>query len=82
MNPEFRDHNYYGQILWRDHIRVSSKFDTAACNGLNIQKKTVDNHILLEHLAKNGPVIVLTNGYLLHCDLCKSKDSECLDDLR
>ncbi|XP_055308583.1 protein GUCD1-like isoform X2 [Sitodiplosis mosellana] len=55
VNPTFRNHDYYGPILWKDHIR---------------------------HLAENGPVIVLTNGYLLHCDLCKTKESECLEEFR
>lgn len=82
VNPNFRDHHYYGPILWQDHIRVSSKFDSAASDGLNIQKRAVDNRELLEHLAKSGPVIVLTNGYLLHCDLCKPREMECLDELR
>ena len=82
VNPTFRNHNYYATTLYKDHIRVSNKFDLAACNGLNIQKRTVDNRILLEHLAKNGPLIVLTNGNLLHCDLCESKESECLEEFR
>lgn len=43
-------------------MRVSSKFESAACDGLNIQKKMVENRVLLEHLAHFGPVIVLTNG--------------------
>lgn len=74
--------NYYATTLYKDHIRVSNKFDLAACNGLNIQKRTVDNRNLLEHLSKNGPVIVLTNGNLLHCELCKTKESECLEEFR
>lgn len=82
VNPNFRNHDYYGPILWKDHIRVSNKFYSAACDDLNIQKRTVDNKILLEHLANKGPIIVLTNGYLLHCDLCKTKESECLEDFR
>lgn len=82
VNPEFRDHDYYGPILWKDHIRVSNKFDSAARDGLSIQKRTVENRILLEHLAKKGPVIALTNGYLLHCDICSTKESECLEEFR
>lgn len=82
VNPDFRSHDYYGPILWRDHVRVSTKFDSAACKGLTIQKKTVDNQAILEHLAKYGPVIVLTNGYLLHCDLCHFAHPKCLDKLR
>lgn len=86
VNPEFRSHDYYGPILWKDHIRVSNKFDTAACDGLSIQKRTVDNRLLLDHLAKNGPIIALTNGELLHCDLCssacRSKGAECLGEIR
>lgn len=82
VNPDFRNHDYYGPILWKDHIRVSKKFDKASCKGMNIQKRTVDNRVILEHLAKNGPIIALTNGYLLHCDLCQSKESECLQEIR
>ncbi|XP_031633682.1 protein GUCD1 isoform X2 [Contarinia nasturtii] len=82
VNPDFRNNDYYGAILWIDHIRVSSKFDKASCNGLKIQKRTIDNKALLEHLAKKGPVIALTNGYLLHCDLCQTKESECLQEIR
>lgn len=82
VNPEFRSHDYYGAILWRDHVRVSAKFDTAASDGLKIEKKAVANHVLLEQLSRHGPVIVLTNGYLLHCDLCKSTDSPFIDEVR
>lgn len=82
VNPSFRSHNYYGAILWRDHVRVSTKFDSAVSDGLTIQKKTVDNRVLLEHLAYQGPVIVLTNGYLLHCDLCHSTNSPFTDEVK
>lgn len=78
VNPKFRDSSYYGAILWKDHIRVSEKFASAATNGLTIQQKTVDNRKLLEHLAKHGPIIVLTNNFLLNCDLCHSSGCDFL----
>lgn len=82
VNPTFRDHDYYGPILWQDHVRVSEKFSSAAKNGLTIQRKTVDNMKILRHLAFNGPIIVLTNGQLLHCDQCHPKDSPIIVDLK
>lgn len=82
VNPEFRNHSYYGPILWKDHSRVSSKFDTAASKGIVIEKKTVSNETLLEHLGAHGPIIVLTDGNKLYCDLCGMRNCKPLLDLR
>lgn len=82
MNPSFSSHDYYESTLCIDHKRVNSKFDEASTKGWDIQKRTVDNQTLLEHLAKHGPLIVLTNSNLLQCDICKTKHSEVLDCLR
>lgn len=75
VNPDFRNHDYYGPILWRDHVRVSEKFASAEKNGLTVQRKTVDIAQILRHLAFKGPIIALTNGQLLHCTLCQSKNA-------
>lgn len=82
VNPTFRNHKYYGEILWRDHVRVSTKFDLATSAGLLIQRKTVGNRVLLDHISRHGPIIVLTNGYLLHCDLCHASNSKFVNEFR
>lgn len=70
INPNFRDNQYFGPILWTDHVRVSEKFASAAEKGITIHKKAVDNMELLRHLAFNGPIIALVNNNLLHCEYC------------
>lgn len=82
VNPEYQNHDYYESIFWRDSVRVNKIFASATDDGLVIQKKSVDNQAIIEHIALHGPVIVLTNGYLLHCDVCQSEHSDFLNDFR
>lgn len=78
INPKFRDTQYFGPILWHDHVRVSEKFASATEKGITIHKKAVNNVDLLTHLAFNGPIIALINNYLLHCEHCHGEKAGAL----
>lgn len=72
VNPNHARNGYYDRILNVDSERVSEKFEKAQSMGIVIEQKTANNRLLLDHLAKNGPIILLTNSALLNCDLCKT----------
>lgn len=72
INPSYRSHSYYDKIINKDSVRVYRKFQTAQRDGLHIEKQTcISNEYLMWHLAKHGPIILLTNAALLSCTVCK-----------
>lgn len=72
INPNHEHNGYYDRILDKDTERVLDKFDKAKSMGIVIEQRTANNRFLIEHLAKHGPIILLTNSGLLNCDSCKS----------
>lgn len=72
INPNHERNGYYDRILYKDSDRVLEKFAKAKSHGITIEQKTANNRLLIEHLAKYGPIIVLTNSGLLNCDSCKT----------
>lgn len=72
INPDHISHRYYTSVLTRDYERITTRFATATKNGVIVQRKSVQTEELLEHLAKYGPIIALTNANLLQCEICDS----------
>lgn len=72
INPNHEHNGYYDRILDKDSERVLEKFNNAESMGIVIEQKTANNRLLIDHLAKYGPIIVLTNSGLLNCDSCKT----------
>lgn len=72
INPEYDTHSYYDRIISIDEKRVNQRFADARNYQIDVEKRTVNNKCLVDHLANHGPIIVLTNGSLLTCDLCKA----------
>lgn len=72
INPEHISHRYYTNVLTRDYERITTRFEAAAKNGLIVERKSVETAELLEHLAKYGPIIALTNANQLQCEVCDS----------
>lgn len=72
INPNHEHNGYYDRILDKDSDRIEEKFDNAKAMGIIIEQKTANNRLLIEHLAKHGPIILLTNSGLLNCDSCKT----------
>lgn len=72
VNPNHEQNGYYEKILDKDSERVTEKFNNAKALGIEIEQKTANNRVLIDHLAYDGPIIVLTNSGLLNCDLCKA----------
>ncbi|CAD7088415.1 unnamed protein product [Hermetia illucens] len=71
VNPDYRGHSYYDKIISKDEERVNKKFEIAIKDGMDIEKRTISIDALIQHMALNGPVIILTNAALLYCDMCK-----------
>lgn len=63
---------FKGFFTLQDETRVNEKFENASRIGIPIEIKSVQTSFLIEHLANHGPIIMLTNASLLHCDLCKA----------
>lgn len=72
INPNHERNGYYDKILNKDSERVREKFDKAKSMGITIEQKTANNRLLIDHLAKHGPIILLINSGLLNCDSCKT----------
>lgn len=70
-NPSHVGKEYY-KCFNADETRVNEKFENSSSNGIPIEIKSVQTSFLIEHLANHGPIIMLTNASLLHCDLCKA----------
>lgn len=72
INPDYNKYSHYNRILEKDEIRILTKFEKAAENGISIQKRSLSNEFLMRHLSNWGPIILLTNASLLTCDICKT----------
>lgn len=71
VDPNYNQHSYYTKIIDKDEKRIEKKFSEAKTHGLYVEQRTVEMLELLEHMAKHGPVILLTNASLLTCEVCK-----------
>ncbi|EDX01360.1 protein GUCD1 isoform X1 [Drosophila yakuba] len=71
IDPNYAQHTYYSKIIDKDERRVTRKFKDARAHGLRVEQRTVDMEVILRHLARHGPVILLTNASLLTCEVCK-----------
>jgi hypothetical protein len=55
----------------QDEQRVTKRFLEAAERGIMVRKASLTYEDLVRHLSESGPIILLTNASLLHCDICK-----------
>ena len=75
VDPGYAKEAFYDKVLAKDNARVNDRFSAAAENGMVILEKSVTLDDILEHLEKNGPVIILTNANLLTCSQCSNYSS-------
>ncbi|KAK3908634.1 Protein GUCD1 [Frankliniella fusca] len=75
VHPDYVNQNFYDKILLKDEVRVNKKFAQAANRGVSIRKRSLSDVDLQHHLSECGPVILLTNANLLHCQVCNSSRS-------
>ena len=75
VDPGYAKEAFYDKVLAKDNARVNDRFSAAAENGMVILEKSVTLDDILEHLEKNGPVIILTNANLLTCSQCSNFSS-------
>lgn len=61
----------YKELVGKNKHRITKRFQEAESNGISLDKRTVDFGAFVRHLAHEGPIILLTNVHLLHCDICK-----------
>jgi hypothetical protein len=47
------------------------RFKSADVAGVKVEKKSIPLPQLLMHVQNHGPAIILTNGSLLQCEVCK-----------
>lgn len=78
INPDHISHRYYTSVLTRDYERITTRFATATSNGIIVERRSIETNELLKHLAKNGPIIALTNANLLQCEICESSSRNIL----
>lgn len=71
IDPSYRGHSFYDKILQKDKERVTKRFLEAAEKGVMVRKASLSCQDLVRHLSKSGPIILLTDASLLHCDICK-----------
>ncbi|KDR18509.1 protein GUCD1 [Zootermopsis nevadensis] len=71
IHPGYRGQSFYNKILQKDEERVTKRFLEAAERGILVRKASLTCEDLVHHLSESGPVILLTNASLLHCDICK-----------
>jgi hypothetical protein len=57
--------------MLQDKERVTKRFLEAAEKGIVARKASLSCQDLVHHLSKSGPIILLTDASLLHCDICK-----------
>jgi len=72
VDPSLSSESFYSKTLSMNEDRVNKRFETAASEGIAIEKVIVELEVLLNHLELHGPAIVLTNGSLLNCSECVS----------
>ena len=75
VDPGYSKEAFYDKVLAKDYDRVNSRFKAAENNQMSIVEKSVGLDKILEHLDKNGPVILLTNANLLRCSKCNNYGS-------
>jgi hypothetical protein len=57
--------------MLQDKERVTKRFLEAAEKGITVRKASLSCQDLVRHLSKSGPIILLIDASLLHCDICK-----------
>jgi len=68
----YKTEGFYSNIIEKDYQRVISRFDTADKLDIKISKKSLDLYEILNHIAHQGPAIVLLNSDMLSCNICRS----------
>ncbi|XP_064555117.1 protein GUCD1 isoform X2 [Drosophila montana] len=71
IDPSYKKHMYYTRIIDKDERRVLRRFKEAKVRGLSVEQRTVDMPVIVSHLARHGPIILLTNASLLVCEICR-----------
>ncbi|XP_030566762.1 protein GUCD1 isoform X2 [Drosophila novamexicana] len=71
IDPNYKKHMYYTRIIDKDERRVLRRFKEAKARGLSVEKRTVGMPVIVSHLARHGPIILLTNASLLVCEICR-----------
>ena len=65
VDPGYSGENFYSHILSKDTQRVIDRFDAAQDRGITVAQTSTDTADIIQHLAKHGLVIVLTDANLL-----------------
>lgn len=71
VNPKYKAECYYKNSLHRDYQRIEDRFRDAASVGIVVRERSTTVADLIDHLSRGGPVIVLVDQGLLHCENCQ-----------
>jgi len=78
VDPGYSGENFYSHILSKDTQRVIDRFDAAQARGITVAQTSTDTADIIQHLAKHGLVIVLTDANLLRCETCTYYSMTCI----
>ncbi|XP_063388887.1 protein GUCD1 isoform X2 [Cydia fagiglandana] len=70
VNEAHRKHNYYRNIIDKDRLRISQRFDSANAVGIELVEGHLPMDAIVRHL-RHGPALLLIDAGLLSCDICK-----------
>ncbi|XP_015921977.1 protein GUCD1 isoform X2 [Parasteatoda tepidariorum] len=73
VNPGYSEEDFYLRVLQKDAQRINDRFSSAAVNGIQVEKRSVDMEEIIDHLSSGNPAIILVNANLLFCDTCHTK---------
>ncbi|XP_046385928.1 protein GUCD1 [Ischnura elegans] len=71
VHPGYRGQAFYDKLLDKDEDRVKRRFAEADKYGIRVRQMKITTEDIVRHLAKSGPIILLTNNNLLNCEVCK-----------
>ncbi|XP_059141692.1 protein GUCD1-like [Physella acuta] len=77
VNGDHCKKSFYRSSFSVDEVRVKNMFDSAAQNGVLVEKKCLSLDDLIQHLQNNNPLIVLVDWTLMKCLWCESKLRKC-----
>lgn len=73
-NTDYKSMSFYSEAFKRDEVRINSCMSEAVGIGQKVEKRHVPLSEILDHLAKNLPIIALIDACNLKCLQCHNLD--------
>ena len=78
VDPTYANQEFYNSIIKKDSQRVIERFQNSSANGFTVEKRSVDIADIIDHIAKKGVAVVLTDANLLNCLCCNYYSMTCI----